>query len=433
MNNLNVHLWGSRVGRIEWLEDRQIATFAYDREFLNSGIEISPVHMPLSDEVFFFPNLARETFHGLPGIIADSLPDKFGLALMDSYFQNKGFVFNDLNSVDRLGYVGNRGMGALEYEPSQSVPVKQAGIEMKELQALAEYGIRKSNNLVTQIEEDQSQGFQDILSVGSSAGGARAKAVIAYNHKTGEIRSGQLDYGSEFSHWIIKLDVGKEMETLGDPQGYGRIEYTYHELAKMSGINMAECLLKKENGRAHFMTRRFDRGPNGEKKHMVTLTGMRHLNHNDVTVNSYNQLFETARALNVPYLDREQLYRQMVFNVVFSNCDDHTKNFSFMLDQEDKKWGVSPAYDIAYSYDPTSQWVKEHMKVQGKLTNITKNDLIQEGLKHSIKQPQFIVDEIAEVSTKWKMLAQKNGISPDRIKKIQNQLNIVAKELGGVA
>lgn len=429
MSKLDVEIWGKNVGVLEWLSDRDSAVFAYNKSFIDSGIELSPITMPLSDEVYHFPSLPRQTFKGLPGMVADSLPDRFGQALIETYFTSKGYTFEDLTSLDRLAYVGRRGMGAIEYQPSWAVENKKDKIGIDDLKSLARFGLKRATELQTQIAPGEVEGFQDILTIGTSAGGARAKAVIALNEKTGEIRSGQLDHGKEFENWIIKLDVAKESETLDKPQGYGRIEFTYYQIAREAKIRMNECRLMEDNGRGHFMTKRFDR-ENGMRHHMLTLTALRHIDYYDISSHSYNQLFETARYLGVPYKDMEQLYRQMVFNVVMVNCDDHTKNFAFMLREDDPtNWRVTPAYDMAYTYDPMNEWVSDHMRIQGKRRNITEQDLIMEGKKHGIKQTEKVIKEVLEASAKWQELAKSNGVDTNHIKAIQNRMNEVYSKL----
>lgn len=431
MNRLDVEIWGKKVGVLEWLSDRQSAVFAYDRSFIDSGIELSPITVPLSDEVYHFPSLPRQTFKGLPGLVADSLPDRFGQALIETYFTSKGYTFEDLTSLDRLAYVGKRGMGALQYHPSKEVVSKSDPINIEELKSLARFGLKRAYELDTQIAPGETEGFQDILTIGTSAGGARAKAVIALNDETGEIRSGQLNHGNNFKHWIIKLDVARGSDTLDKPQGYGRIEYTYYQIAREAGIRMNKCRLMEDNGRGHFMTLRFDREA-GMRHHMLTLTALRHIDYYDVASHSYNQLFETARYLGVPYVDIEQLYRQMVFNVVMVNCDDHTKNFGFMLKENDPmNWRVTPAYDLAYTYDPLNEWMSDHMKIQGKRRNITEKDLVMEGKKHGVKQPEKIIKEILEASAHWEEYGKKNGVNRKHLKPIQHRMNEVYKILKG--
>ncbi len=423
---LKVILWDRTVGYLNWDSNRNAATFSYDEEFLDSNLQISPINLPLNKRIYVFPGLPFETYKGLPGVFADSLPDRFGEGLMNEYFKNSKVAFADLTPLDRLAYIGSRGMGALQYHPAREFNQKRDHLSIEELEDLADFGINRAQSLQTKLSKD-SEGFQEILSVGTSAGGARAKAVIAWNEKTNEIKSGQLDLGPEFSHWILKLDVAKNTDVLGDTTGYGRVEYSYFQLAKEAGIEMSECRLWEDNGRGHFMTKRFDR-VDGEKRHIHTLNGMRHINYENVLSHSYNQLFETARYLKLPYPQMEQLYRRMVFNVVMRNCDDHTKNFSFMM-KEDGKWSITPAYDVTYSYDAENIWVNGHMAINGKRQGITRMDLLEEGKFQGIKQCPAIIDEIITVSQSWQEVAEQNKVPEDKIKGIQSSLYQAFKNL----
>ncbi len=427
---LEVHLWGKRVGVMSWDGQRNLSAFRYDDEFLNSKLQISPVHLPLSPRIYSFPGLPFQTFKGLAGVFADSLPDRFGEALMNSYFRTKGYSFEDLSPLDRLAYIGKRGIGALEYIPAKDVDVKKGRIDLEELKSLADFGIQKSLKLHTHLEEDCSDGFQDILSIGTSAGGARAKAVIAWNEKTGEIRSGQLDHGKDFEHWIIKLDVGKDSLSLGQSFGYGRIEYTYYQLARDYGLEMSECRLMEDQGRGHFMTKRFDRvgGGSAGKRHLHTLNGLRHLDYENVLSHSYNQLFEMARFLRISYAEQVQLFKQMVFNVVMRNCDDHTKNFSFMMGV-DGVWMVAPSYDVSYSYDPNNVWVNGNMSVNGKRNAIGVEDLVAEGKRQGIKNCEEMIEEARDIAIRWESYATKNHVPEYMIIGVQASLNNASRML----
>ena len=416
---IKVTLWGEDVGYLDWDKDRMYSRFKFDKSFLDKGIEISPIHLRLSEKIYAFPGLPQETFKGLPGVFADSLPDRFGEALMNTYFRKEKQL--SLTPLDRLAYIGKRGMGALEYVPSKNPYTKETAIKLSELEELAAYGIEKANSLNTHIEPDNANGFNDILSIGASAGGARAKAVIAWNEESNEIRSGQIEHGQGFNNWLIKLDVGSSGTHLGDSQGFGKVEYTYHEMASESGIKMQRCKLMEENGRGHFLTERFDR-QHGEKQHIHTLCGIRHLDYHNILNHSYNDIFQTARFLKVPYEDREQLFRQMVFNVVAANCDDHTKNFSFILNKN-KGWRTTPAYDLCYSYDPVNPWVNGHMAINNKRQEITRKDLQVEGRKNSIRDYDKIIDQVIESVSKWKELAVKNGVPNHLQKLIQGSIN----------
>ena len=430
MSNLTISIWNKPIGRILWDTRSNSANFAYLKEFQASGIELAPVRMPLSNEVYNFRNLPRKTFSGLPGMIADSLPDRFGKALIETFFHRRNYKFNDLLPTDWLAYVGRRGMGALEYEPDYDVPHKSDVIPLDDLKELASFGLKKAEGLLTEVNEKDTSRFEDILTVGTSAGGARAKAVIAFNETTGVIRSGQLELDPGFGHWIIKLDVGKEANHLDKPQGYGASEFTYYQIARDAGIRMMECRLMSDNERLHFMTRRYDREEGGIKHHVTTLTGMTHIDYEDVGSHSYNNLFQTAKYLKVPYADMEQLYKQMVFNVVMSNCDDHTKNFAFMLYRNNPgQWRVTPAYDMAYSYDPSNSWVKDHMSINGKRKGILWKDLVEEGNRQGIKKPEDLARQVLDASVKFHEYGRANSVPPNMLSRIQNRINEVHGQL----
>ncbi|MEQ8685995.1 MAG: type II toxin-antitoxin system HipA family toxin [Imperialibacter sp.] len=424
---LKVKIWGQDVGFLVWDQTTNSARFRYEDNFRMMGVEISPIHLKASPTFYSFPGLPFASFKGLPGVFADSLPDRFGEGLMNSYFKNKDVSFADLTPLDRLAYIGARGMGAIEYHPAREVQEKRSRISIDELEQLAAFGVKQASKLTTHLEPDRAEGFQDILSIGTSAGGARAKAVIAWNEATGEIRSGQLEHGPGFKHWLIKLDVGAGTNHLGDSAGFGRIEYAYFQMAKDAGVRMQDCRLMEENGRGHFMTARFDR-QHGSKQHIHTLCGIRHFDYEDVSSHTYAHLFETARYLKLPYPDMEQLYRQMVFNVLGVNCDDHTKNFSFLLDQN-KDWRAAPAYDVCYSYDPGNPWVNSNMAVNGKKTGITKKDLISEGKKNSIMRPEAIIDQVAEVVSRWPDYARASQVNQDFVGLIQSRIEERLKRL----
>lgn len=424
--SIGVKIGRNIVGYLEWNKGNY-ASFAYENSFIKNGLEISPIHLPLSQQTYYFKNLSNNTFKGLPGVFSDSLPDKFGEGLMNSYFMRQAKGLADLTPLDRLAYIGQRGMGALEYFPATNLPKHSSdSLSVDQLEMLAHYGIEHANQLNTHLEEGRAEGLQDILSIGTSAGGARPKAIIAYNQQTGEIRSGQLDQGLDFDHWIIKLDVGKNQQ-LGDPLGFGRIEYTYHQMATDSGVAMSECRLFEENGRGHFMTKRFDR-KREKKLHTHTLHGLLHLNYENVDENAYKSLFGAARALKLGYPEKEQLFKRMVFNVLSSNCDDHTKNFSFLMNSKGI-WNISPAYDICYSYDPANIWVNGNMRVNGKRVGITTNDILQEAKMQGIGNATAIIDQSLQSISQWSKLAKKNKISKPFIEQIQLSINQKYKTL----
>ncbi|MGQ3012390.1 MAG: type II toxin-antitoxin system HipA family toxin [Flavobacteriales bacterium] len=408
INSAFVYIWNKRVGAISWDPDAGLGTFQYDKNFLRSGLELSPVLMPLNqgERLFSFPeNRNNSTFKGLPGLLADILPDKYGNVLINTWLQRQGRPANSLNPVETLCFIGQRGMGALEFEPA--LPILRntsAKIELDNLIGIAEEILSGRRNFTANITEEEEKALFEILKIGSSAGGARAKAFIAYNEKTGELRSGQTNAPKGFEHWLIKFD-GVSDSQFGASSGYGRVEMAYHNMAVAAGIQMTECKLLEENGRAHFMTKRFDREYGKEKIHVQTFCAMRHYDFNEINAYSYEGLFETMRMLGLSYPEARELYRRMVFNVMARNCDDHTKNFAFLM-QNSGEWSLSPAYDICHAYRPGSNWVSQHaLSINGKRSNITREDLLQVGRSMNIKNAENIISKIAEVVSDWKSYA----------------------------
>ncbi|MDT8367188.1 MAG: type II toxin-antitoxin system HipA family toxin [bacterium] len=416
-----VKLWGLTVGAVAWDHDRGYAAFEFDPQFVRSGLDISPLEMPLSEAqaggtVFQFRTLPTDTFMGLPGLLADCLPDKFGNRVIDAWLARQGRTTDGFGPVERLCYMGTRGMGALEFEPAidrgfeGSVPV-----EVGELVKLAGQVLQEREGMQTSLEE--SDAIADIFRVGTSAGGARPKAVIAIDDDTGEIRSGQVPVPDGFGYWILKFDGVKD-ESLGDPEGYGRIEYAYSEMAAAAGIKMTECRLLEENGRAHFMTRRFDRTAKGDKIHMQSLCGIAHFDYNAAGQYGYEQAFMVMRKLHLPYPDVEQLFRRMVFNILARNQDDHTKNIAFLMDR-DAEWRLSPAFDVIYAHNPGGQWTNRHqMTVNGKRDQFTRNDLLAVSEEAGIKKADRILEHIADIIMDWPRYARDAGVPEDRIEKI---------------
>jgi serine/threonine-protein kinase HipA len=373
-----VQLWGRTIGAVSLAPDRDVAAFQYAPEFAASGIELSPLMMPLGPRVYEFPALPRNTFHGLPGLLADSLPDKFGNALIDAWLATQGRTPESFNAVERLCYIGRRGMGALEFRPVQGpTPRKATTIEIDALVRLAGEVLTHRSNLQGHFHETgREQALRDILSVGTSAGGARAKAVIAWNRATNEVRSGQIAAGEGFEYWLLKFDgvAGNKDKELEDPKGYGAIEYAYHLMARAAGISMSECRLLEENGRRHFMTRRFDRLAGGGKLHMQSLGAMAHFDFNQAGAYSYEQALLTIRQLGLPMAAVEEQFRRMVFNIVARNQDDHVKNIAFLMNQQGE-WSLAPAFDVTYSYNPSGTWTATHqMTLNGKRDGFTAED-----------------------------------------------------------
>jgi len=414
----NVKLWGKLVGVVLWDAARQTASFEYTPAFIQSGLDVSPLRMPLEKgSIYSFPELNAATFKGLPGMLADSLPDNFGNTLINRWLAEQGRDPDTYNPIERLLYQGKRSMGALEFEPAEKIISNHSTkIELEGLVEAARIAISQKEKLDIHFEGKDSDLLQ-IMKVGTSAGGARAKAVIAYNESTKEVRSGQLNAPDGFTHWLIKLD-GVTNNELGDPKHYGRIEYAYYKMAIACGIEMTGCQLLEENGRAHFMTRRFDRIGAKEKLHMQTLCGLAHFDFNTPGVYSYEQLFQTMRSLRLPYTDAEQVYRRMVFNIVARNQDDHTKNFSFLMDKNGK-WRLSPAYDVAYSYNPTGEFTSLHqMSVNGKRDKFTREDLLKVAQSMNIKKAEEIIEEIISSVSLWEQVAAESGIPESQTKSI---------------
>lgn len=421
VNLAHVKIWGEMVGYLFWREDNQTATFEYTPEFKRLGLDLSPIVMPLtSQRIYSFSNISRETFLGLPGLFADSLPDAYGKALLDRWLASNGRNF--ANPVERLCYQGKRSMGALEFEPAHNDYLEtSSNIEIDSLVATAREVLNQREAFSTNMSYTK-EALINIIKVGTSAGGQRAKAIIAYNDTTKEVRSGQIDAPEGFEHWLLKLD-GVTNNELGDPQHYGKIEYIYHLLAKEAGINMAECRLLEENGRAHFMTKRFDRHKNN-KIHMQTLCGIAHYDHKMLRAYSYEQAFQIMRRLRLPYNQAEEMYRRMVFNVVARNQDDHTKNISFLMNRTGK-WSLSPAYDVSWAYNPQGDWTSKHqMSINNKWDDITREDLVTVAQNMNIKHHNEIIEQVTDAVSHWRKLATEYEIPEDTIRQIEQSLQL---------
>lgn len=398
----DVYLWGQKVGTVLWNENRLCANFEYAPEFIRSGLEVAPLTMPLAPKVYSFQNRdSYKTFLGLPGLLADALPDAFGRVLLDKWLAAQGR--ENANPVERLCFQGQRSMGALEFVPAKErVLDAQQAIEVDSLVQTAREALLNKEAFSTNMSKS-TDALLDIIRVGTSAGGQRAKAVIAYNDATGEVRSGQTTAPQGFDFWLLKLD-GVTNKELGDPTHWGEVEYVHSIIAKQAGINMTECRLYRENGRAHFMTRRFDR-VNGEKLHMQTLCGLAHYDFNMLHAYSYEQAFGIMRRLRLPYTDAEEFFRRMVFNVVARNQDDHTKNISFLMDRQGV-WHLSPAYDMSWAYNPAGGWTATHqMSINNKWDNITRDDLLSVAYEMNVKRATKIIDQVSEAVSHWRQLA----------------------------
>lgn len=421
MDVAEVKIWGQLVGAVAWNQRAGVALFEYDSNFKSKKLDLAPLKMPIGSpsNIFSFPELKNQsksieldTFKGLPGLLADSLPDRYGNQLINVWLAQNGRPQNSMNPVEMLCFIGTRGMGALEYQPATTREGKRSfSIEIDSLVEIAQRMLSQRESFSTSLQKDEADAVMQILRIGTSAGGARPKAVIAYNPKTGDVKSGQTNAPKGFEHWLIKLD-GVSNVQLGATSGYGRVEMAYYNMARACGINIMPSRLLEENGRAHFMTKRFDRDEGNIKHHIQTFCALKHFDYNLVTSFSYEQLFQTMRELRLTYPEAEQMFRRMVFNVVARNCDDHTKNFAFRLKKEGK-WELAPAYDLCHAYRPGSDWVSQHaLSVNGKRVNITKEDLLAVGKSIGSKNSAGIIDEIYHTVRHWKTFADEVEVNP---------------------
>jgi serine/threonine-protein kinase HipA len=416
-----VRLWGRTIGAVALEDGDETAAFQYEAAFAHSGIEVAPLMMPLAERVYRFPGLPRVSFHGLPGLLADSLPDRFGHALIDAWLAAQGRRPDSFNAIERLCYVGSRGMGALEYRPALGPnPRPSRRLEVDALVRLASEVLTARANaggsLAPRPERHPGDAFEDILRVGTSAGGARAKAVIAWNPATQEVRSGQAPAGAGFSYWLLKLDGvrGNRDKEREDPQGYGVIEYAYSQMAVAAGVEMSECRLLEEDGRRHFMTRRFDRTDDGGKWHMQSLAALGHFDFHAVGSCSYEQAFQVIHVLGLPMASLEQGFRRMAFNVVARNQDDHAKNIAFLMDPAGR-WSLAPAFDVTYSYNPAGRWTARHqMTMNGKQDGFTVEDFHSCGVTAGMKRgrAEKILAEVCAAVARWDEYASAAGV-PD--------------------
>ena len=425
-----VRLWGRTIGAVSLLDGEDVAAFEYDREFAQSGIQVSPITMPLSHRVYRFPELSRQTFLGLPGLLADSLPDKFGNALIDAWLATRGRRPDSFNAVERLCYTGARGMGALEFAPAIGPSTRQtAHIEVDKLVELASEVLSHRNHLQASFaDEEKASALRDILRVGTSAGGARAKAVIAWNPQTNEVRSGQITAGDGFEYWLLKFDgvSGNRDKELEDPKGYGLIEYAYYLMARQAGIEIEECRLMEENDRQHFMTRRFDRLDGGEKLHMQSLCALAHFDFNMAGAYSYEQALLVMRQLALPMQAIEQQFRRMAFNIVARNQDDHVKNIAFLMNKAGE-WSLSPAFDVTYSFNPDGAWTASHqMTMNGKREDFTLEDFKACARAASMKRgrAETIVAEVQHTVANWPSFAEQAGVPEDVQDRIRRSLRL---------
>lgn len=431
MTDARVILWGRDIGAISWLDDREIGVFQYTPEFSRSGIEVAPTMMPLREAPYEFPALPRETFRGLPGLLADSLPDRFGNALIDAWLAVQGRTPESFNSVERLCYVGARGMGALEFEPAiRGAPTAVREVEVAKLVELANRVLDERIALAGKFGGvDDKAAIEDILRVGTSAGGARAKAVLAWNEKTGAFRSGQLKADVGFTYWLIKFDgvAGNRDKELADGEDFGLVEYAYYLMARDAGLDMVESRLHREGGRAHFMTKRFDRTDSGDKLHMQSFGAMMHFDFNNPAAYSYEQALQTIARLGLPAVDREQQFRRAVFNVLARNHDDHVKNIAFLMDRAGA-WRLAPAFDVAYSYNPDGAWTSRHqMSINGKRDEFVREDLIALGAAANLKKTraEAMIGEVAGALDHWPSHAAAAGLPKRRTGQIASAFRAV--------
>ncbi len=404
-----INLWGERVGALLWDANGGYASFEYDKDFVKSSLEISPLFLPLSNKIYQFPELKNtKTFQGLPGFIADSLPEKFGNRLLDTYLARHGKKLQDLTPLERLCYVGTRGMGALEYEPdfetrNLNTPIP---LEVSDLVELAQSVLQERETLHANLDD---KGIDTLISVGTSAGGAKAKAIIAINDKTNQVLSGQTNVPKGFEHWIIKFDEFENEEHATAKQ-IGRIEYAYNEMAFDAGINVMESRLLPDGEKAHFITKRFDRIDGNDKVHVLTFAGMTHSDRDPPGNYGYERLFQTIRDLKLHQDDLNEMYRRMVFNICARNQDDHTKNHAFLM-FGDGEWQLSPAYDLCFSYKPGNKFIEQHqMSCNGKRENFTIEDLLHAAKAADVKNPKKIIEEVEKSVAKWPEFAEKSGL-----------------------
>ena len=423
---VKVNLWGSPIGYLSQMNNGLIG-FQYDEAFITSGIEVSPLKMPLSTRTYSFPALPEQTFKGLPGMVADSLPDKFGNIIIQKYLKSLGREEDSLSVIERLCYTGKRGMGALEYEPDIDIGCVSNKIDIDALTKLAAEILSERESF--RIKHDD-QMIAQLMQSSSSVGGARAKTLIAWNPKTDEIRSGQINAGAGYEYWLFKFDNikdNKDKDIEPDDGEYTKIEYAYYLMAKASGIEMTDCRLYKKNGLSHFMTKRFDRiGEKGEKLHMQSLCALAHMDFNMPRAYSYNEAFRVMRDLRLPHHDFVQLYKRMIFNEYAKNYDDHTKNIAFLMDKKGV-WSLAPAFDMTFSYRKDSIWVCEHqMLINGKSTDIKKDDLLAAAIDAGIKKGEAAAyeEQVLNAISKWLSFAETAGVSEEKAEKIKKQLPI---------
>lgn len=427
MTSAAIHIHKTLIGAVTWDAERELGVFEYAPEFLASGIEAAPLMMPLGAGRFAFPDLPHETFKGMPGLLADSLPDKFGNLLIDQWLARQGRTPQSFDPVERLCYLGKRAMGAMEFQPTLLSESPAEILHLDALVQLANDALASRENLHANLDQTP-EAMATILRIGTSAGGARAKAVVSWNPETGEILSGQITPPPGFEAWLLKFDgvsANRDKE-LSDPLGYGRIEYAYHLMARAAGITMSDCRLLEENGRAHFMTRRFDRTPDGGKLHLQSLCGIAHFDFNRAGAYSYEQAFQIARRLGLPQTDLTELFRRAVFNILSRNQDDHTKNIAFLMDRRGA-WRLAPAYDLIYAYNPMGAWTSRHqMTLNGKRDAFETSDLLATATHADLRPPKAkaILREVHTAVADWEKYASAAEVSRPASKEIRSHLRL---------
>lgn len=417
-----INLYGQRVGAVAWDVNRGIASFEYDPKFPVDRLPIAPIKMPSKNRIYNFPEFRdNETFRGLPGLLADALPDRYGKDLINAWLARQGRPDNSLNPVELLCFIGKRGMGALEFEPILGRELPSYVLELSDLIETTKALLANKEDLAIKTRRNMEDVMMDVLKMGTSAGGARPKAIIAYNEKTGQIKSGQTLADKGFEHWLIKFDEVSDVQ-FGASKGYGRVEMAYYKMAIDFGIDMMESRLIEENNRVHFMTKRFDRVDGNQKIHSQTLCALQHYDFANITSYSYEQIFQTMRQLRLSYLEAEQMFRRMVFNVVARNCDDHTKNFSFLMDQNGK-WRLAPAYDICFAYRPDSVWVSQHnLSINGRRKDFERKDLLSIAAQNSIRNADAVINNCLEIVGNWQKYASEYDVDEEKTRFIEQSI-----------
>ena len=426
VRSIEVSVWGETVGAIAASSDVRTYAFEFARSWLRRAdpIELSPILMPNSRRIYTFENLPEPTFQNLPPMIADALPDKFGSAIVNTWLERNGVPLSRITPLDRLAYLGDRGMGALEFSPASGpTEPEPSTVDLLTL-------VRAARDVISGRigdEDESEEALRQIISVGTSAGGARAKAIINYNQLTGEIRPGHRFPDPGFESWLLKFDgVGVDLE-LGTSGGYGRIEHAYALMARAAGIDMAETELIEEHGRAHFMSKRFDRDMESRKSiHMSSLCALIGADFNAIALNDYAQLQSVIRELDIGDGAPEEAFRRMVFNYVAANCDDHTKNHAFLL-PHGGNWQLSPAYDVTHAYNPDGEWTFQHlMGIDGKFRDVSRRELMAFAERHDVLGAKSLIEQVNAAVADWPRFAEAAGIPSATINRIQRDHSLVA-------